>query len=194
MAAAPPRVVFQTATTLDGYLADDQDSLEWLFAVPGADQAEAGIDDFLARVSVIVMGSTTFEWVVAHEKLREHPERWTAMYGARPTFVFSTRPQPELGGSDIRARSGAVRDVWAEIEDAAQGGLVWLVGGGDLVGQFADAGRLDEVRVSIAPVTLGGGRPLLPRRLDSTRLRLESVGRTGQFAELVYSVAPLGGT
>ena len=43
---------------------------------------------------------------------------------------------------------------------------VWIVGGGDLAGQFADAGLLDEVIVSIAPVTLGGGAPLLPRRIE----------------------------
>jgi dihydrofolate reductase len=81
-----------------------------------------------------------------------------------------------------------VSAAWDEIRDAAAGRDVWLVGGGDLVGQFADAGLLDEVRVSVAPVTLVSGRPLLPRRLESDRLRLESVRQAGQFAELVYAV------
>ena len=56
---------------------------------------------------------------------------------------------------------------------------VWIVGGGDLVGQFADAGHLDEIRVSVAPVTLASGKPLLPRRLESDRLTLESVRQVG---------------
>jgi dihydrofolate reductase len=69
--------------------------------------------------------------------------------------------------------------------EAAGGRNVWIVGGGDLVGQFADAGLLDEVLVGIAPVTLGGGAPLLPRRIE---LRLEDVGRNGDFVSARFSV------
>jgi dihydrofolate reductase len=69
--------------------------------------------------------------------------------------------------------------------EAAGDRNVWIVGGGDLVGQFADAGLLDEVIVSIAPVTIGGGAPLLPRRIE---LRLAEVGRNGDFVAAKYSV------
>jgi dihydrofolate reductase len=58
----------------------------------------------------------------------------------------------------------------------AQGPLV--VGGGDLAGQFADAGLLNEIWVQFAPVTLGAGRPLLPRALD---LELLDVARNRDF-------------
>jgi len=62
---------------------------------------------------------------------------------------------------------------------------VWIVGGGDLVGQFADAGLLDDVIVYVAPVTLGAGMPLLARRVE---LRLEETGRNGDFVASRYSV------
>ena len=62
---------------------------------------------------------------------------------------------------------------------------IWVVGGGDLAGQFADAGLLDEVLVTIAPVTLGAGAPLLPRRLE---LRLDELGRNGDFACARFAV------
>ena len=65
---------------------------------------------------------------------------------------------------------------------------IWVVGGGDLAGQFADAGHLGELQISVAPATLGSGRPLLPRVLGVDRLRLQSVRQNGQFAELVYAV------
>ena len=65
---------------------------------------------------------------------------------------------------------------------------VWLLGGGDLAGQFSDAGLLDRVTVTIAPVTLGAGAPLLPRDIRSDRLALRSVERRGSFAELTYDV------
>lgn len=74
------------------------------------------------------------------------------------------------------------------MSQAAGSADIWIVGGGDLVGQFADAGHLDEIRVSVAPVTLASGKPLLPRRIESDRMTLEAVAQTGQFAELVYSV------
>jgi riboflavin biosynthesis pyrimidine reductase len=66
---------------------------------------------------------------------------------------------------------------------------VWLVGGGELVGAFADQGLLDEIILGVAPVTLGGGAPVLPRRLPSSRLRLSGVEQVGPFAYLTYAVA-----
>jgi dihydrofolate reductase len=68
---------------------------------------------------------------------------------------------------------------------AAGGRNRWIVGGGDLAGQFADAGLLDEVIVYVAPVTLGAGAPLLPRRIE---LRLEELGQNGEFACARYAV------
>jgi dihydrofolate reductase len=191
------RLIYNTATTLDGYLADDADSLEWLFAVPGADEAESAFPAFLEGIGALVMGSTTYEWVYAHENLAEHPEKWG--YGDRLSLVLTTRDLPRVAGANVRFHSGSVRNAWDELVAAAGAKDVWVVGGGDVVGQFADAGLLDEIRVSIAPATLGAGKPLLPRVLGSDRLRLESAGRAGQFAELVYSVdrpaaGPAGGS
>jgi len=72
---------------------------------------------------------------------------------------------------------------------AAQGRNVWLVGGGDLVGQFYDAGLLDEVIVQVGSVTLGAGKPLLPPRIAFPPLCLTSVQQIGSgFAELRYEV------
>ncbi len=65
---------------------------------------------------------------------------------------------------------------------------IWVVGGGDLAGQFLDAGALDEIRLSVAPVALREGAPLLPRDVSADRLRLVSACAHGQFARLVYPV------
>ncbi|WP_243074735.1 dihydrofolate reductase family protein [Microbacterium sp. SS28] len=182
------RLIFNTATTLDGYIADPADSLSWLFTVPGAGEAESDFGGFLATIGALVMGSTTYEWILHHEDLLAHPERWQRSYADRLSIVMTSRDLPAVPGARLHFRSGSVADVWAELQEAAEGKDVWVVGGGDLVGQFADAGLLDEVRVSVAPVTLGAGRPLLPRRIESDRLTLESVAQKGQFAELVYRV------
>lgn len=126
--------------------------------------------------------------------LKRNPETRGAFYGTRPTFVFSSRALPRVPDADIRLVSGGVREQWSQIRDAAGSGDVWIVGGGDLAGQFADEGLLDEIRLSLAPVTLCEGKPLLPRVLGADRLRLVDARRAGQFAELVYRVTPVEAT
>jgi dihydrofolate reductase len=93
---------------------------------------------------------------------------------------------PRIPGADIRLVHGAVEPVHAEMRATAGGRNIWLVGGGDLVGQFYDAGLLDEVHVSIAPVTLVAGAPLLPRRIEG--MRLVSAEPDAQRVNLVYEV------
>jgi dihydrofolate reductase len=90
----------------------------------------------------------------------------------------------------VRFVRGDVRPVHAAMRAAAQHRNVWLVGGGDLVGQFHDAGLLDEIIVQVGSVTLGRGKPLLPRRITGeAALRLTSAQRFGPgFAELRYEV------
>lgn len=74
---------------------------------------------------------------------------------------------------------------------AAAGKDIWIVGGGDLAGQFADIGALDEIVLTIASASLASGAPVLPRRLGSDRLTLHNVHRQGQFVELRYVLGPL---
>lgn len=182
------RFVYYTASTLNGFLADPDDSLAWLFAV---DSAEPDVSDLLDPVTVMVMGSTTYNWVLAETDLLAHPERWSESFlGKDRVLVFSSRDLPVPEGADVRVLSGPVRDHLPAIEEAAGGGDVWVVGGGDLAGQFLDAGRLDTIVVAVAPATLVSGKPLLPRNVLPERLELESADPVGQFAMLRYRVRP----
>ncbi|WP_460773551.1 dihydrofolate reductase family protein [Microbacterium sp. GXF7504] len=178
------RIIFDTATTLNGWIADETHSLQWLFDVPDDGTAK----DLVPDAAVLVEGSSTYEWLLRETDLLAHPERWQEFHGDRPTFVFTTRALPVPQGADIRFVSGSVADALPAIRDAAGDGLVWVVGGGDLAGQFLDVDALDEIAVSIAPVTLAGGAPLLPRRIESARLRLVEARAAGQFARLRYEV------
>lgn len=191
MSAAPrnlspmTRAIFYTASTLNGFLADPQDSLDWLLTIP-QDEATADIAAFSEGIGVLVEGSATYEWVRDHEDLMTHPERWQQFYGDRPTFVFTRREPEPVPGADIRFVQGSVIEHWPDIVAAAAGKDVWIVGGGELVGQFVDANLLDEIVITFAPATLAAGKPLLPRDLDHTQLELVGARRAGPFAELTY--------
>lgn len=180
------KILFDTATTINGWIADENNSLSWLFAVENGEHPDEGL--FPSGAAVMVEGSTTYEWVLAESDILEHPEKWTEFHGDRPTFVFTTRQLPSPAGADIRFVRGSVAEVLPTIRDTAGDGDIWVVGGGDLAAQFLDAGALDEIALSVAPVALSGGAPLFPRRVESDRLRLESAEKVGQFARLVYSV------
>lgn len=115
-----------------------------------------------------------------------HPQRWQQFYGDRPTFVFAHRDLDPVPGADLQLVHGPVVEHWPDIVAAAAGRDVWIVGGGDLAGQFTDADLLDEIIITFAPVMLAAGKPLLPRDLDHTRLELTGVRQLGAFAELTY--------
>ncbi len=183
------RIIFDSATTINGWIADEDNSLAWLFAVDGGEHPDDGL--FPADAVVLVEGSTTYEWILAEQDILTHPEKWREFHGDKPTYVFTTRELPVPDGADIRFVSGAVSEALPRIREAAGDGDIWVVGGGDLAGQFLDAGALDEIALSVAPVALTGGAPVFPRRVESDRLRLESATAVGQFARLVYSVRPV---
>jgi len=181
------KFVFDTATTINGWIADQQNSLSWLFSVEGGSEPDPAM--LPQNATVMVEGSTTYEWVLNESDILAHPEKWKEFHGDRPTFVFTTRDLPAPEGADIRFVRGAVADALPAIREAAGDGDVWVIGGGELVGQFFDAGALDEVALSIAPVFLDGGAPLLPRRIESDRVHLKSASAFGPFARLVYSIS-----
>ena len=170
---------YYTATTLDGYIADEQSSLDWLFTRNRDPAGPLNYEAFIADVGAIAMGSTTYEWILDYGN-------WP--YDV-PSWVFTHRQLRVVPEARIEFTSGDVAQVHEEMVRAADGRNVWIVGGGDLAGQFADAGLLDEVLVTIAPVTLGAGAPLLPRRIE---LRLEELGRNGDFAAARYAVLRSG--
>jgi len=179
---------YYTATSIDGFIADADNSLEWLFAAAGTDDpsVQEEYPQFMADVGAMAMGSTTYEWIAEHTGFLEQPSKWEYTI---PTWVFSSRELPIPDGVDIRLVRGDVRPVHAEMADAAGGKNVWLVGGGELVGQFHDAGLLDELVLGVAPVFLGAGAPLLPRRITAPTLRLTDVTRSGAtFVTLRYAV------
>ncbi len=179
---------YYTASSLDGFIATEDDSIEWLDAL--ADVTLTSYPGFIANVGALAMGSATYEWMLRHVLKPATGDAAPWPY-TQPTWVFSSRALEPIDGAEIHMVRGDVRPVHATMMQAAAGRNIWIVGGGDLVGQFYDAGLLDEIIVQIGSVTLGRGKPLLPRRIDGAKaLRLTSVERLGDgMAELRYDVS-----
>ncbi|EON32723.1 bifunctional deaminase-reductase domain-containing protein [Gordonia terrae C-6] len=172
---------YYTATTLDGFLADDRDNLDWLLSQPLEKGGPMNYDDFFSRVGCAVMGATTYKWLLDHEVSDGKPWPYEI-----PTFIFTHRALTPVSDT-ITVVAGNPADFRDRLVEAADGRDIWVVGGGDLAAQFAEAGMLDDVIVTFAPVTLGSGRPLFPRPYD---FELQDFARNGAFLCARYS--PVG--
>lgn len=172
---------YLTATSLDGFIATEDDDLGWLFQFEGEDPGNP-YPAFIEGVGALAMGATTYEWINTH-----HPGEWA--YADRPTWVFTHRHLPTIAGANVVFTQDEVTTVHADMVEAAGSRNVWLVGGGDLVGQFLDHDLLDDIWVSLTPVTLGRGAPLLPRR-HTAPMRVVEVRHApdGPFVHIHYSL------
>lgn len=160
---------FYTASSLDGFIATSDHSLEWLFRQSFDLEGPMAYPAFIEGIGALIMGSSTYEWLLRNQ------DGWAYTL---PAWVFTHRELPVIEGADVRFVHGDVTVAHAEAAAHADEKDVWIMGGGGLAGQFADAGLLDEVWVQFAPVTLGSGQPLLPRALN---LELLEVARNEDF-------------
>jgi dihydrofolate reductase len=166
---------YYCASSLDGYIAEADDTLDWLlgykgtFKGEGAEPIKGGYERYYEGVGALVMGSTTYEFILGHEA---EGTGWP--YGGKPAWVLSSRdlPKPEGEDVDVRIANAQVKALYDEMIAAAGERDLWVVGGGNVASQFADEGLLDEVLVTVVPVVLGDGKPLFDRRLPGGPMQL----------------------
>lgn len=195
--------VYYCACSLDGYIAGTDDSLDWLTGYEGSFEGEGaepspmsdggGYEAFYGGVRALVMGSSTYEWLLDNLDLAGEGE-WP--YRGKPCWVLSSRElrPPEGEGVDVRVADASVGELYDEMAAAAGDGTLWIVGGGGVVSQFADEGLLDEVHVTVVPVVLGAGKPLFERPLPSGSMQLTGTSTfENGMVELRYAVKTPGG-
>ncbi len=169
--------VYYTASSLDGYIVDEADSLDWLTSREIDPDGPFGYDAFIKSVGALVMGSSTYEWLVRNE-----PGAWmlrSAVVGAdSPTRTSSSR------GTRCRRSTAMCAELHSKLVAEAAGKDVWVVGGGDVAAQFVAAGLIDEMIVAYTPCSLGGGSRVLPIRSEWTLVEVR-----GQWRFRVCAVA-----
>jgi dihydrofolate reductase len=185
------RTQYYAAATLDGYIADPDDGIDWLMGYEGSYEGEGAepgpmseggsYERFYDEVGALVSGSTTYEFVLEHGG-------WP--YGDKPFWVLSSRDlaNPESDEADVRIVNAKVADLHEEMLAAAGDRNLWVVGGGNVASQFVDAGLLDELLLTVVPVVLGDGKPLFDRPLEKPlKLTGTRTYATG-MVELRYSI------
>src|SRR4051794_38822009 len=111
---AVAKTQYYTATSIDGFIADQDNSLDWLFQADNGGEGQAGNDPFspfFAEVGAFVMGATTYEWVLEHDALLEQPIKWADYYGDTPAWVFTHRDLPRIPDANLTLVQGDVRPV-----------------------------------------------------------------------------------
>ena len=174
--------VYYTASSLDGFVVDGENSLDWLTSRAVDPKGAFGYEAFADGVGAIVMGASTYEWLLANQ-----PGDW--MY-EQPSWVLTHRPEIVVDGHPVRTFAGNVVELHPELVEAAADRDVWVLGGGDVAAQFAAAGLVDEMIVSYAPCSLGTGARVLPLRSEWS---LREVGRNADFVCARWGVSERGG-
>jgi dihydrofolate reductase len=189
------RVQYYCAATLDGFIADADDGIEWLMGYEGSyagDDAEpspmsdgGSYERFYEDVGALVSGSTTYEFVLDHIGAGGE---WP--YSGKPYWVLSSRELPKPPGEeDVHIVDAKVTDIHDELIGAAGDRSLWVVGGGNVASQYADAGLLDELILTVVPVVLGEGKPLFDRAVPGEPLQLTgTTAHQSGMVELRYEV------
>jgi dihydrofolate reductase len=185
-------VVYYCAASLDGYIADACDAIEWLtdyqgeYAGAGVEPIKGAYERFYGGVGALVIGSATYEFLLgAVGQGMEWP------YKDKPCWILTSRRRQMPAGEslDLRFVDARVSDVFDEMIASARQRRLWIVGGGNVASQFAEQNLLDEVRVHVVPVVLGRGKQLFEHRLPGPAMQLTGVcPRDNGMVELCYEI------
>lgn len=169
------KVVLFIATSLDGYIATKDDSLEWLFKVEG--EGDNGFSEFYESIDTVIMGKRTYDWSL--EELDTFPHQ------GKECYVFTR--SPEENTEHVTFVNGDIPDLVKKLKQK-KGKNIWIVGGGELLYSFLEEGLIDEFIVTVSPVILGNGIPLFKEGDYHFELSLKGTKRFNQFIELRYEV------
>lgn len=170
------KVLLFIATSLDGFIATKEESLEWLFKVEG--EGDNGYSEFYETVDTIVMGRNTYDWIMKHEQ-ESFP------YVNKACYVFTNQERENT--EHVTFVNDKVISVTHKLKQQA-GKNIWVVGGGQLIHEFIKEDLIDEMIITVAPTLIGQGIPLFVEGEFHLELSLLGTRTFNQFVELHYEV------
>ncbi len=163
------KIIVYLATSADGYIARPDGDVEWLNRRPH--KIDYGMRAFHSTIDTILMGRKTYDWAVAYCK--KHRLKESSVFDQKvANYVFSRKP-PKKAAPGLQFVSKPVK-AFARHLRATPGKNIWLMGGGELIASFLDAGEIDEFDIQVIPTFIGKGIPLVAPRHRDIELRLRS--------------------
>lgn len=162
------------ATSLDGYIATKDESLQWLEDIEG--EGDNGYLRFYEEIDTVIMGNKTYQWLES-QKVSEFP------YKGKDCYVFSRK---ESGRNENVIFVNDDVERFIQMLQKKEGRDIWIVGGGELLTSFIEQDLIDEYIITIAPIILGEGIPLFKEDSRTINLSLIGTQKFNQFIELHY--------
>jgi len=157
------KIIVHIATSADGYIARPDGDLEWLTSRP-APKGFYGMNVFMKSVDTMLLGRKTYDASLRLGGKFDSKNRYV---------VFSHHAPPAGAPSDVEFVSSPISKFVKRLREQP-GKNIWLMGGGELIASFLDEHAIDEFVVSVVPVFIGDGIPLIARRHRHVPLELQS--------------------
>ena len=158
------KIIVNVGTSADGFIARPDGDLEWLTRRPPP-EGFYGMDKFMQSVDTKLLGRKTYD----------HSLRMGANFDSNSRYyVFSKQPPPATVPDGVEFITEGI-GVFAERLRDSEGKNIWMMGGGEIIGSFLDEGAIDEFIISIVPIFIGEGIPLMAHRHRDVPLDLRSV-------------------
>ena len=147
------KIIVNIGTSADGYIARPDGDLEWLTSRPKP-KGFYGMVGFRKSIDTMILGRRTYEAGLRLGAKFDSGDR---------TIVFSRQPPPADAPPGVEFVSEPIARLVRQLRDQP-GKDIWLMGGGDIIASFLDQGAVDEFVITMAPVFIGDGIPLIARR------------------------------
>lgn len=162
---SPRKIIAQLATSADGFIARPDGDIEWLTRRAPLDY---GLGEFSKTIDTILIGRKTYDWALDYQ--RKTGSKDSVFDKNVKNYIFSHTPPKEVAPG-VEFVSEPVKP-FAQRLRATPGKNIWMMGGGELIASFLDAGEIDEFDLHVVPVFIGEGIPLIAPRHRDISLRL----------------------
>ena len=159
------KVIAYLAASADGYIARPDGDVEWLNRRPH--KYDYGMKQFYSSIDTILLGRKTYDWAVNYYKKIGKPPQFDSKV---PHIVFSRKP-PRNPAPGVEFVKAPVKTFMRRLR-TTPGKHIWMMGGGELIASFLDAGELDEFDIHVIPTLIGKGIPIIAPRHRDIELKL----------------------
>ena len=161
------KIIVSCATSADGFIARRDGSVDWLDRP--RPKGDYGMGEFFKSIDTIIMGRKTYDFAAGYSK-----KGGSGLFGSGLYYVFTHNPpKSKLKNENIEFVNEPIKPFASKLRKT-KGKDIWMMGGGEIIASFLDAGELDEFIVHVIPVFIGEGIPLIAPRKRTVQLSLVS--------------------